>query len=135
MYKVFVNDKPFFLTNEIVKETVDNIINNNNNNLNDNNLNDLNLSNEINILLSNKINENKINDNDINKDTHKDTNNDNILTNCKYSLTSISNYFDNNINTKEKLLTDLYKNINTINNKTIDTFKLFYNEGILINSN
>ena len=74
------------------------------------------------------------NDNDTNNDKTKD----NITTNCKYSLTSISYYFDTNINTKEKLLNDLYNTMNTMNtmnNKPIDTFKLFYNEGLLINSN
>jgi AmmeMemoRadiSam system protein B len=78
------------------------------------------------------------NENDKDKYTNTTTNTNTNTTNFKYSLTSISHYFDNNINTKEKLLIDLYNNMNTmnsINNKTINTFKLFFNEGILINSN
>jgi AmmeMemoRadiSam system protein B len=68
---------------------------------------------------------------------------------CKYSLTSISKYFDKNMN-KNNFLSELYKSIhskeetintlntantaNTANTITNNTFKLFYNEGILINS-
>jgi len=55
---------------------------------------------------------------------------------CKYSLTSISKYFDNNIN-KDIFLNELFKIINgNINDyqEYNDTYKLFYNEGILINS-
>ena len=69
---------------------------------------------------------------------------------CKYSLTSISKYFDNNIN-KHIFLNELFKIINgNVNenengngngNDTVynyqqynDTYKLFYNEGVLINS-
>ena len=54
---------------------------------------------------------------------------------CKYSLTSISKYFNNNIN-KDIFLNELCKTINiSYNNQTnTNLYKLFYNEGILINS-
>jgi AmmeMemoRadiSam system protein B len=67
---------------------------------------------------------------------YNNNNNDNDSNNSisKYTLTSISQYFDNNINNPDKLLNELLKtnNNDTINN---NAFQLFYNEGLLIHSN
>ena len=52
----------------------------------------------------------------------------------KYTLTSITQYFDNNITTSENLLKELLK-INHNDTINDNTFQLFYNEGILIDSN
>ena len=83
---------------------------------------------------SNNVNNdnNDNNDNNINNINNVNNVNDSIYQ-YKYSLTSISNYFDNKINDKESLLNELSKSMNF--NTTLDTFKLFYNEGIVINSN